>query len=125
MPTFLRRRLTLVCGLFAVLLLCPLAAAQSVTGNITGTVTDSSGGVLVNADCFPARDPRIAAADRAAWVRHLAQSYPPDEVRGFFRRWAAEDHYVPLADETAALARAGLRTDVVFRSGAFAVIACR
>ena len=49
MPTFLRRRPTLVCGLFAVLLLCPLAAAQSVTGNITGTVTDSSGGVLVNA----------------------------------------------------------------------------
>jgi len=39
----------LVCGLFAVLLLCRAAAAQSVTGNITGTVTDASGGVLVGA----------------------------------------------------------------------------
>src|SRR5919206_4084332 len=49
MPTFQRLRPTLVCGLFAVLLLCRAAAAQSVTGNITGTVTDASGGVLVNA----------------------------------------------------------------------------
>ena len=49
MPTFLRRRPTLVCGLFAVLLLCRVAAAQSITGNITGTVTDASGSVLVGA----------------------------------------------------------------------------
>src|ERR1044071_6147448 len=49
MPTFLRRRPTLVCGLFAVLLLCRAAAGQSVTGNVAGTVTDASGGVLVGA----------------------------------------------------------------------------
>src|SRR5215213_7611392 len=49
MPTFLRRRPTLVCGLFAVLLLCRVAAAQTITGNITGTVTDATGGVLVGA----------------------------------------------------------------------------
>ena len=49
MPTFLRRRPTLVCGLFAVLLVCRAAAAQTVTGNIAGTVTDSTGGVLVGA----------------------------------------------------------------------------
>ncbi|HWS85891.1 MAG TPA: carboxypeptidase regulatory-like domain-containing protein [Pyrinomonadaceae bacterium] len=49
MPTFLRRRPTLVCGLCLALLLCRAAAAQSVTGNITGTVTDASGGVLVGA----------------------------------------------------------------------------
>ncbi|HEX6184681.1 MAG TPA: carboxypeptidase regulatory-like domain-containing protein [Pyrinomonadaceae bacterium] len=49
MPTFLRRWPTLLCGLFVALLLGPPAAAQSVTGNITGTVTDASGGVVVNA----------------------------------------------------------------------------
>src|ERR1044072_4006302 len=49
MPTFQRRWPTLACGLFAALLLCLTAAAQSITGNITGTVTDASGGVLVNA----------------------------------------------------------------------------
>jgi hypothetical protein len=49
MPTFLRRRPTLVCGLCLALLLCRPAAAQSVTGSITGAVTDASGGVLVGA----------------------------------------------------------------------------
>ena len=49
MPTFQRRWPTLVCGLFAVLLLCRVGAAQSVTGTIAGTVTDASGGVLVGA----------------------------------------------------------------------------
>src|SRR5215204_5750134 len=49
MPTFPGRRPTLVCGLFAALLLCQTTAAQSITGNINGTVTDASGGVLVGA----------------------------------------------------------------------------
>lgn len=80
------------------------------------------GGVLINADCFPATNPRIAAADRAAWVAHLAQSYSPQDVRGFFRRWANEDFYVPLADELAALGRARFHPDVVMRRPAFAVI---
>ncbi len=49
MPTFLRRWPTLMCGLCLALLPCSTAAAQSVTGSIAGTVTDASGGVLVNA----------------------------------------------------------------------------
>ena len=80
------------------------------------------GGVFINADCFPASNPRLAAADRAAWVTHLEASYTPREVRGFFRRWAGEDHYVPLSEEVAALERAGFRVDVTMRHGAFAVI---
>lgn len=80
------------------------------------------GGVLINADCFPASDSRIASVDRAAWVTHLERTYPAQDVRGFFRRWAAEDHYVPLTAETAALERAGFGVDIVFRRRAFAVI---
>jgi tRNA (cmo5U34)-methyltransferase len=80
------------------------------------------GGVLVNADCFPASNRAVAAADRAAWVSHLERAYTPAEVRGFFRRWATEDYYVPLGDELAALRRAGFRTDVAYRRHDFAVI---
>src|SRR5919107_58780 len=49
MFTFQRRWPSLLCGLLAALLLCLPAGAQTVTGNITGTVTDASGGVIVNA----------------------------------------------------------------------------
>ena len=80
------------------------------------------GGVLVNADCFPATHARLAAADRAAWIDHLAVSYSPRQIRGFFRRWAVEDYYVPLDDELGALRRAGFRADVTLRRHAFAVI---
>lgn len=81
------------------------------------------GGILVSADCYPATNPRLAAADRAAWIAHLARSYTPRQIRGFFRRWAGEDHYVPLLDELALLRRAGFTPDVVTREHAFAVIA--
>ena len=80
------------------------------------------GGVLGSADCYPAAHPRLAGADRAAWVAHLEQSYSPEDVRGFFRRWAREDHYVPLLDEVATLRRAGFAVDVPWRKQAFAVI---
>ncbi|MBV9924224.1 MAG: TonB-dependent receptor [Acidobacteria bacterium] len=49
MSTFLRRWPKLTCGLCLALLLCRVAAAQSITGSITGAVTDASGGVLVGA----------------------------------------------------------------------------
>ena len=49
MPTFRRRWPTLACGLLAVLLVCRVAAAQTVTGSIAGLVTDASGGALVGA----------------------------------------------------------------------------
>jgi tRNA (cmo5U34)-methyltransferase len=80
------------------------------------------GGVFVNADCFPASNARLAAADRGAWAAHLERTYSPAEVRGYFRRWAREDYYVPLADELSALRRAGFHADVAMRRHAFAVI---
>ena len=80
------------------------------------------GGVLINADCFPASNARLAAADRAAWIAHLARSYAPDEIRSLFRRWGREDHYVPLLDEIAGLRRAGFTVDIAGREQSFAVI---
>ena len=49
MPTFFRRWTTLPCALVAALTLGLPAAAQTVTGSVAGTVTDPSGGVVVNA----------------------------------------------------------------------------
>lgn len=49
MLTFQRRWPALLCGLLVALLVCHAAAAQTVTGNISGTVTDPSGGALVGA----------------------------------------------------------------------------
>ncbi len=80
------------------------------------------GGVLVSADCHPATTPRLAAADHAAWTSHLGGAYPPEQIRGFFHRWAHEDHYVPLLDDIATLRRAGFTVDVPWRQQAFAVI---
>jgi len=80
------------------------------------------GGVLISADCHPAASPRLAAADRAAWMAHLTESYSPRQARRFLRLWAAEDHYVPLLDEIALLRRAGFTVDVPGRKQAFAVI---
>ena len=80
------------------------------------------GGVLVSADCHPSSNARFAAADRAAWIRHLEQSYSPAEARAYLRAWAREDHYAALDDELVALRRAGFTVDVRGREGAFAVI---
>ena len=80
------------------------------------------GGVLVTADCLPARDPVLASLQREVWQDHLLQTYPADEVDGYFAAWAGEDVYFPLEDEVAWLARAGLAPEVVWRKGSFAVV---
>jgi tRNA (cmo5U34)-methyltransferase len=80
------------------------------------------GGVLISADCHPASQVRLAAADRAAWLVHLEASYASAEARGYLRSWAREDHYSPLDDELLTLQRAGFTVDVRARSGPFAVI---
>jgi ubiquinone/menaquinone biosynthesis C-methylase UbiE len=84
-----------------------------------------AGGVLVSADCHPASNPRLAAAGRQAWHRHLARSYGTRKAEAFLRAWAQEDFYVPLDAELALLTAAGFSTDVVWRRGSFAVIAAK
>lgn len=80
------------------------------------------GGVLINADCFPESDRRLAAADRAWWFRHLEESYSPSEARQYMRAWSREDFYVPLNQELQLLRKAGFTVDIPSRRGTFAVI---
>ena len=81
--------------------------------------------MLVSADCFPARDVRLAARQQQEWLRHLEQSYPAAEAERHLASWAVEDVYFPLEDELAWLRGVGLATEVVWRSGGFAVVAAR
>lgn len=84
-----------------------------------------AGGVLVSADCHPPSNPALAAAGRAAWHAHLASSYGPRKAESFLRAWAHEDFYVPLDAELELLESSRFTTDIVWRRGAFAVIAAK
>jgi SAM-dependent methyltransferase len=83
----------------------------------------SPGGLLVTADCHPSAAPRIAEHEQRAWRDHLLRSYTDAEAGALFAAWAQEDVYVPLPRELEILTTAGLRPDVVWRRGPFAVIA--
>ena len=80
------------------------------------------GGQLIVVDCQPASNSRVADAQRAAWRRHLQRTYTRAKGDSFLRAWAKEDAYVPLAAELELMERAGLKPDVIWRRGAFAVI---
>jgi trans-aconitate methyltransferase len=80
------------------------------------------GAVLINADCFPESDPRLAAADRKLWFQHLEQSYSSSAARHYMRAWSREDFYVPLEQELQLLRKAGFTVDIPSRRGTFAVV---
>lgn len=79
-------------------------------------------GVFVSADCHPAGDSALAAAQLHAWHEHVDRSHTRSQRAALFRSWAREDVYVPLDAEIALFQRAGFRVDVVWRRGAFAVL---
>jgi len=83
------------------------------------------GGVFINADCCPALDPALAAAQRSQWRAHLRRTYPPAKASAFLRAWKREDTYVPLELEVNMTRAAGLHAEIVWRRGAFAVIVSR
>jgi tRNA (cmo5U34)-methyltransferase len=83
----------------------------------------SSRGVLVSADCFPSADPRLRTAQLDEWRRHLRRFYSGPRTAAFFRAWAKEDVHFPLEAEVSMMDAAGFRPMLVWRSGAFAVIA--
>jgi trans-aconitate methyltransferase len=79
-------------------------------------------GRVVIVDCQPAFDRTLRAAQRDAWLTHLRASYTRAQARGLLAAWSREDVYVPLESEVALLARSGLRADIAWRRGAFAVL---
>jgi tRNA (cmo5U34)-methyltransferase len=81
------------------------------------------GGLLVSADCFPADDPGLASAQMSSWRRHLESSFTPDEAKAHLAQWAKEDTYFPLEEEAGWLRGAGFGAEVIWRKGAFAVMA--
>jgi SAM-dependent methyltransferase len=80
-------------------------------------------GRLVIADCCPAAERSLAAAQRAEWRAHMRLTYSASRTSGYFAAWTDEDVYVPLPTELELLSDAGLRPEVVWRDGPFAVIA--
>jgi SAM-dependent methyltransferase len=81
------------------------------------------GGVLINGDCAPASTPRGFARDLDVWFTHLEKTFG-SRARGrrVYESWADEDVYLPLAEETRLLQRAGFAVDVPWRRSPFAVI---
>jgi SAM-dependent methyltransferase len=83
------------------------------------------GGRLVTVDRYRSDDPALDAADQAAWRQHLAETYPGPRAAALLASWADEDVYLPLSLELALMGRTGLRPDVIWRKGGFAVIVAR
>jgi tRNA (cmo5U34)-methyltransferase len=81
-----------------------------------------AGGRLVSVDCYPARNPALAAVQHEAWHRHLRCTYDGRTTAALFRAWARDDHYVPLETETAIMTDAGFQVEVLWRQDAFAVL---
>jgi tRNA (cmo5U34)-methyltransferase len=82
-----------------------------------------SPGLLVTADCYPAREARLAAIHREAWLAHLQRSYSPEEAQGYLDTWADEDYHFPLDEELRWLGDAGFSTEILWRRHGFAVVA--
>jgi ubiquinone/menaquinone biosynthesis C-methylase UbiE len=80
------------------------------------------GGMLVTVDCHPATDADLAREQHRAWQKHLENFYSRARAISLLKAWSREDFYVPLEVEMVLMRQAGLRTDTLWRKGAFAVI---
>lgn len=83
------------------------------------------GGLLVDADSLLAADARLVNKGLVEWRRHLAATHGDAGARRFMRAWAKEDTYFPLDLEVGLLRNVGFVVDVVWRRGAFAVLAAK
>jgi tRNA (cmo5U34)-methyltransferase len=83
------------------------------------------GGLLVSADCCPAADARLRAAQLEAWRAHLRRTYSERDTDSYFAAWADEDVYFPLDEELAMMQAAGFATETVWREGPMSVVAAK
>jgi SAM-dependent methyltransferase len=79
-------------------------------------------GIFVSVDCQPAVNSGLARKQHEQWKAHLLSSYTPKEAAALLAAWAREDSYVPLETEMGLLRRSGLKPELLWRKGAFAVI---
>ncbi|HEU5452851.1 MAG TPA: class I SAM-dependent methyltransferase [Terriglobales bacterium] len=80
------------------------------------------GGVLISVDCYPAAKRELAARQHRAWKAHMERTYTPQRAQSLLRAWSHEDFYMPLDTEMDLIRRAGLKPEVLWRKGEFAVI---
>jgi tRNA (cmo5U34)-methyltransferase len=79
-------------------------------------------GIFISVDCQPAANSGLARKQHEAWKAHLLSSYTRREATALLAAWAHEDTYVPLEAELELLRRCGLKPELLWRKGAFAVI---
>lgn len=79
-------------------------------------------GVFISVDCQPAANSGLARKQHEAWRTHLLSSYTRKEAAALLAAWAREDTYVPLQAELELLRGNGLKPELLWRKGAFAVI---
>jgi trans-aconitate methyltransferase len=80
------------------------------------------GGQLINVDCQPAREKRLANRQFAAWKTHLRSTYNGGQAEDYLAAWAEEDFYLPLDAEIALMCESGFRVEILWRKDAFAVL---
>ena len=79
-------------------------------------------GFVISVDCHPAADPQLAQVQHRAWQAHLQNYYTRRRAVSLLKAWSREDFYVPLDAELDLMRKAGLRPEILWRKGAFAVI---
>lgn len=81
------------------------------------------GGLLVNADCCMPEDETERTALYRHWADHqVSQGIPDEQAHENFASWAAEDTYLPLEAELAALRAVGFVAERVWNDGPIGVV---
>jgi tRNA (cmo5U34)-methyltransferase len=82
-----------------------------------------SGGVFLNLDAAITEGVRLNALTFDRWAARMAEhGMTESDARGHFAAWAAEDRYFPVAEELAALRRAGFaEVECFWRRGSSAI----
>ena len=80
------------------------------------------GAIFISVDGQPAANRELAREQHQQWKSHLLSSYSAKQAAALLASWAKEDTYVPLEAELDLLRRAGLKPEVLWRKGAFAVL---